>query len=63
VTSLVLMAGFLVLAGSSFSVNASMGLLTATTIGIALLVDFFLLPPLLMTLEERSNANALSQSA
>jgi predicted RND superfamily exporter protein len=63
VTTLVLMAGFLVLAGSSFSVNASMGLLTATTIGIALLVDFLLLPPLLMTLEERSNADALPQSA
>jgi hypothetical protein len=63
VSTLVLMAGFLVLAGSSFSVNADMGLLTATTIGIALLVDFLLLPPLLMTLEEKSNADAVSQSA
>jgi hypothetical protein len=63
VSTLVLMAGFLVLAGSSFSVNADMGLLTATTIGIALLVDFLLLPPLLMTLEEKSNADAVPQSA
>jgi len=63
VSTLVLMAGFLVLAGSSFSVNADMGLLTAITIGIALLVDFLLLPPLLMTLEEKSNADAVPQSA
>ena len=63
VTTLVLMAGFLVLAGSSFSVNANMGLLTATTIGIALIVDFLFLPPLLMKLEERPNADAVPQSA
>ena len=63
VMTLVLMAGFLVLALSSFSVNADMGLLTATTIGIALLVDFLLLPPLLMKLEEKSHADPVPASA
>ena len=48
VTTLVLMLGFGVLAFSDFELNAGMGLLTAITIGLALLADFFFLPPLLM---------------
>jgi len=48
VTTLVLMLGFGVLALSDFELNASMGLLTAITIGLALFADFFFLPPLLM---------------
>jgi predicted RND superfamily exporter protein len=51
-TSVVLVAGFLVLATSSFEVNAGMGLLTALVIALALAADFFLLPPLLMRIEE-----------
>jgi uncharacterized protein len=51
VTSAVLVLGFAVLALSTFKVNADMGLLTATTIAIALFVDFLLLPPLLMLFE------------
>lgn len=51
VTTLVLVAGFLVLAQSSFKINADMGLLTAITIMIALIVDFLFLPPLLMKLD------------
>lgn len=51
VTTIVLVAGFAVLALSSFRMNADMGLLTALTIAVALLVDFLLLPPLLMKLE------------
>jgi len=51
VTSVVLVAGFLVLAQSSFQVNATLGLLTAITIAIALLADFFLLPPLLTVVD------------
>ena len=43
VTTLVLVAGFIVLAQSSFKLNADMGLLTAITIFIALVVDFFIL--------------------
>jgi predicted RND superfamily exporter protein len=48
VTSLVLMIGFGILAFSHFQLNAGMGLLTAITIGLALLADFLFLPPLLM---------------
>uniref|UniRef100_UPI003F58BCCB MMPL family transporter n=1 Tax=Vibrio cholerae TaxID=666 RepID=UPI003F58BCCB len=39
-TTLVLSAGFLVLASSSFKMNADMGLMTAITIMIALILDF-----------------------
>jgi predicted RND superfamily exporter protein len=56
VTSLVLMAGFLILSLSAFEINAGMGLLTAVTIGIALAVDFLFLPPLLMKIEEKQHA-------
>lgn len=58
-TSVVLVAGFLVLAQSLFELNAGMGLLTAITIALALLADFLLLPPLLMKLEEKKNASDL----
>ena len=42
------MLGFGVLAFSDFELNAGMGLLTAVTIGLALVADFLFLPPLLM---------------
>lgn len=48
VTTLILSANFGVLALSDFRLSADMGLLTAGTIIVALLVDFFFLPPLLM---------------
>ncbi len=54
VTTVVLVAGFLVLSLSAFELNAGMGLLTAITIAIALIVDFLFLPPLLIQLEENT---------
>jgi len=48
VNSLILSFGFAVLSLSAFRVNAQMGLLTAIAIVIALAVDFFLLPALLL---------------
>ena len=54
-TSAVLMAGFLVLVYSPFELNSGMGLLTAITIGLALLADFLLLPTLLMALDKGEN--------
>lgn len=48
VTTVVLVAGFLVLSQSSFKLNSDMGLLTSITIALALLADFIFLPPLLM---------------
>ena len=50
-TSLVLVAGFVMVSLSSFEMNAGMGKLTALVIALALLADFFLLPPLLMKVE------------
>ncbi|MFW2439987.1 MAG: efflux RND transporter permease subunit [Arenicellales bacterium] len=55
VTSVVLIAGFLVLSFSAFRLNSDMGLLTALVIALALLADFLLLPPLLMKIEGKSN--------
>ncbi len=51
VTTIVLAAGFLVLSLSAFELNSAMGLLTAITIVIALVIDFLFLPPLLIALE------------
>ncbi|MEM6455821.1 MAG: MMPL family transporter [Acidobacteriota bacterium] len=55
-TSLVLVAGFLVLSLSSFEVNAGMGRLTALTIVLALATDFLLLPTLLSKLDRGTTA-------
>ena len=46
--TVILMAGFSVLAFSAFKINAELGLLTTLTIGLALIVDFLLLPGLLL---------------
>jgi hypothetical protein len=54
-TSVVLVVGFLVLSLSAFKLNAGMGALTAIIIALALIADFFFLPPLLMKLEEKKN--------
>lgn len=53
VTTIVLVAGFLVLATSSFKINSGMGLLSAIVISIALVAAYLMLPPLLMKFEER----------
>ena len=53
VTSLVLVSGFVVLSTSSFLMNSGMGLMTAITIAVALLMDFLFLPPILMTLDKK----------
>lgn len=58
ITTLVLIAGFMVLAQSSFKLNADMGLLTAITIGIALIIDFLFLPPLLMLIDKDKTSNS-----
>ena len=58
VTTLVLVAGFLVLGLSDYVMNADMGVLTAITIAAALIIDFLLLPPLLMKMEELEHAKS-----
>lgn len=47
-TSLILVAGFLVLTLSDFKLNSDMGAMAALTITVALLTDYFLLSPLLL---------------
>lgn len=57
VTSLVLILGFGILAFSKFELNAGMGLLTAITLGLALIADFLFLPTLLMKFGARKDEN------
>jgi predicted RND superfamily exporter protein len=54
VTTVALVAGFLVLTFSGYRMNAEMGLLTAITILFALLLDFLFLPTLLMKFERKA---------
>ncbi|MFM2577993.1 MMPL family transporter (plasmid) [Vibrio fortis] len=55
ITTVVLVAGFSVLALSGFRLNADMGLLSAIVIFIALVVDFILLPILLMIFDKENH--------
>ncbi len=56
VTTIVLIAGFLVLAQSDFAINSTMAILTAMAIAIALAVDFLLLPPILLKFDGADGA-------
>ena len=53
ITTLVLTAGFLVLAQSQFGFNAGMAKLTAITIVIALILDMVLLPTILLAFDNK----------
>lgn len=52
-TTVILSVGFLVLASSSFKLNADMGLMTALTLVLALLLDLLLIPALLKLTSRR----------
>ena len=56
ITSLVLIASFLVSTASHFSPSSTLGQLLALIIGTALLVDLLLLPPLLLLLDKNNIA-------
>mgnify|MGYP006261804233 FL=1 len=58
VNSLILIIGFGTLSYSAFWPNATMGTLTACAIALALLADFFFLPPLLMQLDRDKGGDA-----
>lgn len=62
-TSLIVAAGFGVLALSTFRVTAYMGTLTALTVVAALLADFLLLPALLLSLDRERAARSGAQVA
>ncbi|MEQ9143422.1 MAG: MMPL family transporter [Parvibaculaceae bacterium] len=53
VSTFVLIIGFGLLAYSPFRVNAMMGMMVAITVACALIIDFLLLPALLITLDKR----------
>lgn len=54
VNTVILAAGFAVLATSTFKLNSDMGLMTALAIVFALILDFLLLPALLLNLPKGS---------
>jgi predicted RND superfamily exporter protein len=60
VTTVILVAGFLVLGFSSFRLNSEMGLLTAITLLAALAMDFLLLPPLLMLMDKERQCDCVT---
>jgi predicted RND superfamily exporter protein len=53
ITTVVLVAGFGLLISSSFVPNSDLGSLTALILIAALLLDFFMLPPLLMLFDTK----------
>jgi predicted RND superfamily exporter protein len=61
VTSIVLAAGFSILAQSTFSFNGDMGRMSALIIALALAADLLLLPPILIQIDRRSDARALDK--
>ncbi len=56
VTSIILLAGFMILAQSTFALNSQMALLTSIAIVMALVADFLLLPVLLMRIDKKREA-------
>ncbi len=62
VTSAILIAGFGVLAFSTFRINGDMGMLTAIAIAVALIADFLLLPTLLLTVDKGRKTAGLSEA-
>ncbi|MEM7542258.1 MAG: MMPL family transporter, partial [Pseudomonadota bacterium] len=61
VTTIVLVGGFAVLGASHFSPSVRTGTLMAITLSYALVIDFFVLPPLLMLLERRDDRQTATQ--
>ena len=59
VTTLILVAGFSVLAQSSFGMNSQMAVLTAIAVVIALVADFLLLPALLIAVDRGGKSSAV----
>jgi uncharacterized protein len=52
ITTIALAGGFTILSFSGFQINAHMGAMTALTVSLALLLDFFFLPTLLLKLDK-----------
>ncbi len=64
ITTLVLVLGFSMLAFSAFRLNSDMGIATSLIILIALIIDFLILPPMLLWLDkDKPEANAEEQTS
>jgi predicted RND superfamily exporter protein len=61
--TLTLLAGFGVLAFSAFKFNATMGFLSAAIIAVGGAIEFLLMPPLLLKLEEHEHEQAMALAA
>lgn len=61
VTTIVLVSGFLVLGFSHYVMNSEMGIMTGITLAAALIIDFLLLPPLLMMIERKPKTDQESE--
>jgi len=55
VTTIILVAGFAILAQSSFGLNSAMASLTAIALFMALVADLTILPALLILLDRKMN--------
>lgn len=61
ITTLILAAGFTILSFSGFKVNSDMGQMTVITIVMALLMDFFFLPIVLMKVDKSVDKRSVTQ--
>ena len=61
INTVILVAGFGILVMSSFKMNQELGALTATAITAALILDFLLLPALLLVLDKKSCNKNITQ--
>lgn len=61
VNTLILVAGFLVLSTSSFKINNEMGLVTALTLALALILDFLLLPAVLLKFDGENPGKTIEE--
>ena len=61
VTTIVLVLGFMILAQSNFGMNSGMAKITVLIITLALIIDFLMLPALLITLSGKQKDKAVAQ--
>jgi len=61
ITTAILIAGFGTLAFSGFKINSDMGLLAAIAVAFALVIDFLLLPVLLLQFDNKKEGALLSE--
>ncbi len=63
VTTLVLVAGFIILSQSSFGMNSGMAKVTSLVISAALIIDFLMLPALLLLFSQQGRKAPLAKQA